>query len=171
MDQREIGLQLTLDALGVPLKIVSFDDRLILQKTIYLAWAARIDLGYGYSWYLRGPYSSDLTRDAFSLVAADISDDDLSAWQLDPKSQRRLSKLRPIFDEFRGKRRARRLELLASVHYLVERTELCAAEPNGLALRLRQLGKNFTSNDAEHAVDVLEKYGLLKRKPKTQHRR
>lgn len=46
----------------------SFNDRLILQKTIYLLHAFGIYIGYGFSWYLRGPYSPALTRDAFNLI-------------------------------------------------------------------------------------------------------
>ena len=171
MTQREIGLKLTLDALGVRLRIVSFDDRLILQKTIYLARAAGIDLGYGYSWYLRGPYSSDLTQDAFSLAAPGTADEDLSGWELDPQSQKRLSKLRTLFDNLRRNGRARELELLASVHYLVQRSELPAGDAEGLAHRLTCLGKTFSAVDVERAVDSLAEHELLDRKPTAKHGR
>jgi hypothetical protein len=43
-----------------------FDERLILQKTIYLMeeWG-KIPFGYTFRWYYHGPYSSGLARDAF----------------------------------------------------------------------------------------------------------
>lgn len=44
----------------------SFDDRLLLQKRVYLLGASGVDLGYMHSWYLRGPYCPALTRDAFA---------------------------------------------------------------------------------------------------------
>ena len=45
----------------------TFDDRLRLQKFIYLLQAHGIYLGYDYSWYLRGPYCSSLATDGFIL--------------------------------------------------------------------------------------------------------
>ncbi len=47
----------------------TFGDRLILQKTVYLLQAFGIYLGYQFNWYLRGPYSPQLTKDAFSVEA------------------------------------------------------------------------------------------------------
>lgn len=44
-----------------------FEARLILQKTIYLMQAYGLNLGYSYSWYLRGPYSVGLSKDAYEL--------------------------------------------------------------------------------------------------------
>src|SRR5579885_637652 len=46
----------------------SFDERLKLQKTIYLLQSAfRVNLGYTYNWYLRGPYSPGLAADAYKV--------------------------------------------------------------------------------------------------------
>jgi uncharacterized protein YwgA len=50
-------------------KLQTFGDRLILQKTVYLLQAFGIYLGYQFNWYLRGPYSPHLAKDAFSLDA------------------------------------------------------------------------------------------------------
>jgi uncharacterized protein YwgA len=46
----------------------SFNDRLIFQKTIYLLQAFGLYLGYYFSWYIHGPYSTTLTRDGFALI-------------------------------------------------------------------------------------------------------
>lgn len=69
MDRQQIGFKLALEQLSLPARLSSFDDSLILQKAVYLAQAAGVDLGYFFHWYLRGPYSSALTRDAFSMVS------------------------------------------------------------------------------------------------------
>jgi len=45
----------------------SFEERLLLQKRIYLLQAFRLYLGYKFSWYIHGPYSPDLTRDAYQI--------------------------------------------------------------------------------------------------------
>jgi len=45
-----------------------FQDRLRLQKTVYLLQAFGIYLGYNFNWYLYGPYSPALARDAFEVL-------------------------------------------------------------------------------------------------------
>ena len=43
-------------------------DRILLQKKIYLAQDIGLPLGYGYSWYIHGPYSTDLATVAYQVV-------------------------------------------------------------------------------------------------------
>lgn len=45
----------------------TFDDRLRLQKFIYLLQAHDVYLGYDFSWYIRGPYCTSLTTAGFML--------------------------------------------------------------------------------------------------------
>jgi uncharacterized protein YwgA len=47
--------------------ISSFDDRLRLQKIIYLMKAKEISLGYTFGLYLYGPYCKELCRDAYQV--------------------------------------------------------------------------------------------------------
>jgi uncharacterized protein YwgA len=44
-----------------------FLHRLRVQKIIYLLQESGINLGYNFSWYFYGPYSAELTRDAFQI--------------------------------------------------------------------------------------------------------
>lgn len=46
----------------------TINDRILLQKKIYLAQDIGLPLGYGYSWYIHGPYSTDLTAVAYQIV-------------------------------------------------------------------------------------------------------
>lgn len=46
----------------------TIDDRILLQKKIYLAQDIGLPLGYGYSWYIHGPYSTDLTSAAYQII-------------------------------------------------------------------------------------------------------
>jgi len=48
MDRQQIALKLTVEGLGLPFKIDTFDDRLILQKVVYLAQAIGVHSGYYY---------------------------------------------------------------------------------------------------------------------------
>ncbi len=158
MDRRQIGLILVLEKLGLPLKLETFDDRLILQKAVYLADAAGVHLGYDHGWYLRGPYSPGLTRDAFAAVAELPSEkDEIRGWQLDEESQLRLESLRrliPITD-------ACSLELLASVHYLVRRRGMHRDDPGLLAKELHELGKDYDVETVRQALKTLQANGLL----------
>jgi len=43
-------------------------DRILLQKKVYLAQDIGLPLGYGYSWYIHGPYSTDLTAVAYQII-------------------------------------------------------------------------------------------------------
>lgn len=45
----------------------TFKNRLKLQKLIYLIQANGINLGFGYNFYLYGPYSTDLARAGFQI--------------------------------------------------------------------------------------------------------
>ena len=46
----------------------TIDDRILLQKKIYLAQDIGVPLGYGFSWYIHGPYSPDLTAVAYQII-------------------------------------------------------------------------------------------------------
>lgn len=48
--------------------IETISDRILLQKKIYLAQDIGLPLGYGYSWYIHGPYSTDLTTVAYQII-------------------------------------------------------------------------------------------------------
>ncbi|SRR5258707_3695878 len=63
---RQRLLAAVVDSLG-GLKLNRFPDRLLLQKRMFLLTMSGVDLGYPFSWYLRGPYSASLTKDAFGI--------------------------------------------------------------------------------------------------------
>jgi uncharacterized protein YwgA len=44
-----------------------FNNRLRIQKMIFLMRAFNLDLGYHFNLYLRGPYCPNLTRDAYEV--------------------------------------------------------------------------------------------------------
>lgn len=47
--------------------MTQFDDRLKLQKFIYLMQSCELNLGYKFRLYLCGPYSTQLARDGFDI--------------------------------------------------------------------------------------------------------
>lgn len=55
------------DRIGYKFSISSFEDRLKLQKIVYIAKYFGIDLGYHFDLYIRGPYSSELADDYYKI--------------------------------------------------------------------------------------------------------
>ena len=161
MDRQQIVLKLTLDALGLPLCLDSFDDRMRLQKTIYLCQQTGVYLGYRYNWYLRGPYSPDLTRDAFALQAREKPElDEMAGWNLDEPSIQKLGKISPLWRDKPEAEQARWLELLASVLFLQRSYDGRGKDAAGLREILERNDKHFTENEVRRALEELARYGF-----------
>ena len=154
--RRLIGLKLALEALGVPAKVDTFQDRLTLQKATYLAQAAGLQLGYRYSWYLKGPYSPELTRDYFRLaedpaiVSGFVLGDDYRA-----RLERLVDVSRPAPDVDLD--RSEWLELLASLHYLITRLR---KDADGAAALIRR-GKPHLAGHITEGLSALSTAGLI----------
>lgn len=164
MDRQQIGVKLTIDALELRFQIDGFRDRLIMQKAVYLAQAAGVNLGYYYHWYLYGPYSPSLTRDEFA-IGADITSgmDESKGWKLDDKSLQRLQKMRGLFAEAEADRDklAKKLELLASVHFLIDRKQVPKFDTSRITATLKLFNKPFSKEDVTNALGELTRYDLL----------
>lgn len=163
MDRQQIGVKLTTDSLGLPFKIEFFQDRLIMQKAVYLAQAAGINLGYFYHWYLHGPYSPSLTQDEYA-IAMDISADmdESQGWTLDNVSLKRLEEIKPLFAEKEDRNKlALKLELLASVHFLIDRKQVSNVDTNQITETLKRFNKPFNTQQVAAAIEELKANGLL----------
>ena len=162
MDRQQTGVRLTTNGLGLEFKINSFQDRLIMQKAIYLAQAAGVNLGYYYHWYLYGPYSPSLTRDEYA-IATDISVglDESKEWKLDDRSSQRLEEIRGIFTEPDRDKLAKKIELLASVHFLIERKQVSKVDISRITTTLKRFNKDFSEEEVKKALGELISYGLL----------
>ena len=130
METRLVNLQLVLEELGIDPSIHTLDERVTFQKAIYLAQAMRVPLRYRYSWYIRGPYSRDLTRDYYALHEYPNH----MAGAASQKSIREpfltaLRKLKAIMSTPEGVDLVQKdwLELLSSVHFLRTSSRLDAA--------------------------------------------
>jgi len=162
MDRQQIGVKLTMDSLALPFKTDGFENRLILQKAIYLAQAAGVNLGYYYHWYLYGPYCPALTRDAYTIAnELDQDMDESYGWTLDRESQSRLKRLQNLINKGEREKMARRLELLASVHFLIDRRQVSTVDISCIAATLERFNKDFSEKDVERALGELKTHGLL----------
>lgn len=59
----------------------TFDERLLSQKKIFLLENLGVEIGYSYNWYIRGPYSPDLTSYIFANLDM-LREQDLSKYSL-----------------------------------------------------------------------------------------
>lgn len=164
MDRRQIGTKLTLDALGLGLDLDSFDERLILQKAVYLAQLAGVNLGYFYRWYLRGPYCPDLTSDLFSMADEFATDKEgCKGWRFDETTASSLRGIETLVPTGALPVKAKALELLASVHFLVARRQVPNRDASVIRDRLLKFNKDYTLVEVTDALGKLTEHGLLDR--------
>jgi uncharacterized protein YwgA len=157
MDRKQIGLKLVMTALDLPDTVESFDNRLIIQKAVYLAQAAGINLGYFYHWYLHGPYCPALTRDVYAIVSEGQSE--VSRWCLDQQSIDKLKRLRTIIPA--GESKAKQLELMASVHFLIHHKQTTSSKPSEIVTVLKRFNKEFSEPQVQQAMDKLTSHELI----------
>ncbi len=122
MKPRLIALQLFLDQLGVSSEINSLEDRVRVQKAVYLGQLSGIDFGYRFSWYLKGPYCSKLTKDYYELEEAiNLGEDDFEKMKLKTSIREKLDNIYPLLEKPEASSLADEewLELVASYHYLI----------------------------------------------------
>jgi len=165
MNRRQIALKLVLDSLGIQLSMSSFDERLALQKTIYLAQQMGVPLGYQFSWYLRGPYSRELTSDAFATIGTEAPE----GWDISTGVEAKLEKLRPFISSVkRGPNQVRNLEKLASVLFVIKTGQASEKDTSTITARMKAAGKDFDQREVDGAVQTLRENGFL---AETQDRR
>ncbi|MCY4474837.1 MAG: hypothetical protein OXC83_05315 [Chloroflexi bacterium] len=131
MENRLIALDLVLKELGLPANIDTLPDRILLQKAIYLAQEAGVNLGYRFSWYVRGPYSTGLTRDYYDLKIASAYDDEEPHGKfLHDAIKSRIARMAPILQVPTGVELSQShwLELVSSLHYLRKRVTKASSD-------------------------------------------
>jgi len=100
--------------LGLDGGLDSFSDRIRVQKVVYLLKQFGADFKFGYTWYIRGPYSPSLTRTLFNPTEGEFrTNGPLTAEEL-----RIVNDMRNFLGgDFYS---AERMELIASVIYLIK---------------------------------------------------
>ena len=160
METRLVNLELVLNELGVDSSIDTLEERVTLQKAIYLAQAAGVPLHYRYSWYIKGPYSRDLTRDYYALHEyPDPKPETASDQSIREPFASALKKTKAAMVAPKDVDLDRRdwLELLSSVHFLRTATQLDAASTES---RLES-EKPRLSDYTPQATQILSGLGLL----------
>jgi hypothetical protein len=147
------------------LSLGGFDDRLTLQKRIYLLQRFGVDLDYRYNWYVRGPYCPQLTEDAFGAQSgsADLRIQ-AGSFELTDESRNAIELYKSFEKQLSGGDLPLLLELAASIHYLLHVGFL----PGGKSLEnmrqaLRDRGKQFSDSQFQTAWTALDSAGLIER--------
>ncbi len=164
MDRQQVLLAKTLEAAKVPLSVKSFNERLILQKSVYLLQAAGIHMGYRFRWYIRGPYSPDMTAGAFGIAnEGEYGKTALQGWKLDDESAARARNLQSLLHRASETKaeQALRLELLASALFLFKTEQAKPSDPEGTSGILKKNDKDFDASEVKVAVKELKAHGLL----------
>lgn len=159
MNPQQVALGLSLKEAGIPIDVSEFDSRLVLQKAVYLLQQAGVHLGYRFRWYLRGPYSPDLTEDIF-LHARDGAKtrEELDKWDLDATSRERIEKIKALFSKDSDPL-ATKLELLASVLFLLVTKQAAFSNPEQISTILKNNNKPFEAKDVSGAIEALQTHG------------
>ena len=160
MEPKLVALKLFLDELGIPASIETIDDRKKVQKAVYLGQLSGVDLGYRFGWYLKGPYSTSLTKDYFSLAEALTSNDQsYSGKEFSASVRDRLRSVLPLMEVPEGIVLPQEdwLELVSSLHYL---RKVQGLDESSADLKLQQ-SKPRLAPLAPHAKDYLSKANLL----------
>lgn len=122
MNKKLINLQLIALELDGGLPVGDFNDRLIVQKRIYLLQKMGMKCGYRFHWYLRGPYCSELTECAFGLQSDPDVREAADGYTLRSHATEAIARYKTLEDEIPAdipkSEKAAWLELLASIHFL-----------------------------------------------------
>ncbi|MDD9826447.1 MAG: hypothetical protein OXU86_06745 [Thaumarchaeota archaeon] len=147
-------------------KMDTFNDRLRLQKLVYMVEAFGVYLGYDYSWYLRGPYCTSLARAGFELeqIASEIPPHAKAEFmysETQKKFKRATRFIRSIMDDPDD---LTRLEIASSLHLLVVTTNM--AKPDIISRVISKMSgldinRDFLSRSCEDMWRKLCKEDLI----------
>lgn len=151
-------------ALGAVLKRIgnfdmsTFEGRLVLQKTVYLLQCFGLYFGYKFSWFVHGPYSPELTKEAFQLQPfyKKVPHARFSGSQTEKRFQNFLS--------FVGDKKndADWLEQLACTHFLSFLNP--QASKDKIVKTVLNHEPHFTKKQCRKAWDYLVEYELIAEK-------
>lgn len=153
MTNIDIAKGLIFQSLGI--KKDTFDDRLLSQKKIFLLQELGIDIGYSYNWYIRGPYSPDLTTYIFNNLDI-LNEQDLSQYHFSDSVQEKID----IVNSLENSKPASLsipswYELLASVVYIQRNWKT-----DNVFQSLVQHKPQYTQEVYDFALSTLKELGL-----------
>jgi len=129
-----------------------FNDRLRLQKLVFLARKMGHDFGYTFNWYARGPYSPSLTRMLFN--ANEQRQFSRDAVLLNTSEKEVVQMLRDFLQD--DVENPRMLELLASVWYHIRRKKYSPEGRDEIIDVVHQKKSKYDRAEVEEAFDRIQ---------------
>lgn len=129
-----------------PFSYGNFEDRLKMQKMVYLLQEEGVDIGhYGFDWYKHGPYSQVLLDDMYMENGS-------ACIQLNytPEAEKRIENLKKIFNDSEAQEKygmKNWTECLASIHFLKNK-EMGSSTSEEEVLQVLTKRKPHLNNDA-----------------------
>lgn len=124
--------------------VESFEDRLRSQKIQYFAQVFNVSPVYGFSLYIKGPYSPSLAKDLFQLKADSVN---VSTEKFTPDIlEENFFKLKEFIDKVKT---TRFLELVSTFH-LLNKMKL---NPTDCLKKLKEL-KDPTDDEIEKTINL-----------------
>ncbi|WOV93205.1 MAG: hypothetical protein R1F52_00765 [Candidatus Nitrosoabyssus spongiisocia] len=157
MDKQPIDLGFILKQFpNFDFSMKTLDDRIKLQKFIYLLQTFDIYLGYDFSWYIHGPYCSTLSTCGFALTEFYDTIPDKKTQFVNKESQDKFE----IFQQFIQGRETDMtfLEIAASLHYQKHVKKLSDEDA---IKKVEQKRESFTAKQCKEVWDLLKTWNLL----------
>ena len=140
---------------ALQIKKDTFDDRLLSQKKIFLLQELGVDIGYSYNWYIRGPYSPDLTDYIFNNLDM-LKEQDFSKYRLADDVCTKIEKVNHLVQKKPDTLSIPSwYELLASVLY-IHKTWKKGEDNEKVYSTLVQYKPQYTAVHFQEAVSALE---------------
>lgn len=136
--------------------ISTLDDRIIVQKKIFLTEKFGVNLGYDFSWYIHGPYCPQLTEAVYECVPMGIHT--FAGYSISEDAGKAVREVNKIEDlaEVVQMNHSQWLELVASLAFWHEdATEESAIE------NVERYKKQFSDKLIREAVVLLKEHTKL----------
>ena len=146
------------------LQLDTLVDRKLLQKRVYFLQELGADLGYSFGFHVYGPYSPELTEDAYSLKRQiEQAPETLESSELSSDEQKALKSTIEFMSKYEGDEveAAYWLELLSSLHFLWKFSYIKDKTKEKIFNRLREKKHIRNSDDLETVWSQLSDSGLV----------
>jgi hypothetical protein len=135
-----------------------------MQKMVYLLTVLGCDLGYDFNWYKYGPYSPELTRDAYTLQSMHSDEVGTNDSQIPAAFPSRIGVLHGMLVELKAQSplssEAELLELCASLVYLARQFRYGDTTLKHILLARKPKFAQATSS-VELLLATLRRYNLV----------
>lgn len=138
---------------GKNLDMNSYEHRLMIQKLIYLMQKAGANYDYYFSWYIKGPYSPELTKECFDVFGRKIDKNP----PLSGEEEKFVSQIKKSFSVDATSDKG--LELLGSLVFVIK--DMNTQEKEEAVEKLHDLKPWYKKQEISSVYDKIAKSSLF----------